>query len=92
VTASLPHGEPSHSTQEADLFSTASLREPPSPAVDPPPKAPSTTDVAAEASTPRYLLPKDLAGAISNLSDQEFDRLLAGLANFCMILASIVVR
>jgi DNA invertase Pin-like site-specific DNA recombinase len=64
---------------EADLFSTASLREPPSPAVDPPPKAPSTTDVAAEASTPRYLLPKDLAGAISNLSDQEFHRLFAAV-------------
>jgi DNA invertase Pin-like site-specific DNA recombinase len=28
---------------------------------------------------PRYLLPKDLAGAISSLSDQEFDRLLAAV-------------
>jgi DNA invertase Pin-like site-specific DNA recombinase len=28
---------------------------------------------------PRYLLPKDLAGAINNLSDQEFDRLLAAV-------------
>ena len=64
---------------EADLFSTASLREPPSSAIDPPPKAPSTTDAATAASAPRYLLPKDLRGAISNLSDQEFDRLLAAV-------------
>jgi DNA invertase Pin-like site-specific DNA recombinase len=64
---------------EADLFSTAPLREPPSSAIDPPPKAPSTTDAATAASAPRYLLPKDLRGAISNLSDQEFDRLLAAV-------------
>jgi hypothetical protein len=62
---------------EADLFSATSLREPPSPAADPPAKAPSTTDTATAALAPRYLLPKDLAGAISNLSDQEFDLLLA---------------
>jgi hypothetical protein len=62
---------------EADLFSTASLREAPSPAAGPPPKA--TTDAATAASPPNYLLPKDLAGAISNLSDQEFDRLLAAV-------------
>jgi DNA invertase Pin-like site-specific DNA recombinase len=31
------------------------------------------------AAAPRYLLPKNLAGAISNLSDQEFDRLLAAV-------------
>ena len=64
---------------EADLFSAASLRQPPSPAADPPAKAPSTTDAATAALAPRYLLPKDLAGAISNLSDQEFDRLLAAV-------------
>src|SRR3974390_2711754 len=64
---------------EADLFSTASLRVAPSPALDPLPKAPSTTDAATVASAPRYLLPKDLPGAISNLSDQEFDRLLAAV-------------
>jgi len=62
---------------EVDLFSTPSLREPSSPAADPPPKAASTTDAATAASAARYLLPKDLARAISNLSDQEFDRLLA---------------
>ena len=43
------------------------------------PEAPSTTDAATAASAPRYLLPKDLAGAISKLSDQEFDRLLAAV-------------
>jgi hypothetical protein len=31
------------------------------------------------ASAPGYLLPKELADAISNLSDQEFDRLLAAV-------------
>ena len=64
---------------EADLFSTASLREAPSPAADPPPKASSTTDAATAASAQRHLLPKDLARAISHLSDQEFDRLLAAV-------------
>ena len=64
---------------EADLFSTASQRESPSRAADPPPTAPSTTNAATAASAPRYLLPKDLADAISNLSDQEFDRLLAAV-------------
>jgi DNA invertase Pin-like site-specific DNA recombinase len=64
---------------EADLFSTASPREAPSPAAVPPPKAASTTDAATAASAPRYLLPKDLTSAISHLSDQEFDRLLAAV-------------
>jgi DNA invertase Pin-like site-specific DNA recombinase len=64
---------------KADLFSTALLREAPSPAAGPRPKAPSTTDAATAASAPRYLLPKDLAGAISNLSDLEFNRLLAAV-------------
>ena len=64
---------------EADLFSTASLREPASPAADPDQKAASTTDAGKAASAPRQLLPKDLAGALSNLSDPEFDRLLAAV-------------
>jgi hypothetical protein len=64
---------------EADLFSTASLREPPSPAADPSPKAPSTTDTAPAASLPRYLLPKDLQNGIRQLADQKFDRLLAAV-------------
>ena len=63
---------------EADLFSTASLREPSSPSaihLDP---APSTKDPAATAdSSSRYLLPRDLPGGIRQLTDQEFDRLLA---------------
>jgi DNA invertase Pin-like site-specific DNA recombinase len=61
---------------EADLFSGTSLREASSPTAGPPPKALSTTDAATAASAPRYLLPKNLAGAMSNLSDQDFGRLL----------------
>jgi hypothetical protein len=64
---------------EADLFSTVSLREPPSPAANPPRNAPLTADAATAASSPRYLLPKDLASGISQLTDQEFDRLLAAM-------------
>jgi DNA invertase Pin-like site-specific DNA recombinase len=55
---------------EADLFSTASLREPSSPSANP------TKDAAT---SPRYLLPGDLAGGIRQLPDQEFDRLLAAV-------------
>jgi predicted DNA-binding protein (UPF0251 family) len=63
---------------EADLFSTASLREPSSPAANPPRNALST-DAATAASPPPYLLPKDLASGIRQLTDQEFDRLLAAV-------------
>jgi DNA invertase Pin-like site-specific DNA recombinase len=38
-----------------------------------------TADAATAASSPRYLLPKDLASGISQLTDQEFDRLLAAM-------------
>jgi hypothetical protein len=64
---------------EADLFLTASLREPSSPSVNPPRNAPLTTDAATVASSPRYLLLKDLASGIRQLTDQEFDRLLAAV-------------
>jgi predicted DNA-binding protein (UPF0251 family) len=64
---------------EADLFSTASLREPSSPSANPPRPAPSTKDAATADSSPRYLLPRDLPGGIKQLTDQEFDRLLAAV-------------
>ena len=64
---------------EADLFSTSSPREPSSPAADPPRNAPSTTDAATAASSPRYLLPNDLPSGLRQLTDQEFDRLLAAV-------------
>ena len=66
---------------EADLFSTASLREPSSPSAihldphhrqkTPPPLLPTLSS--------RYLLPRDLPGGIRQLTDQEFDRLLAAV-------------
>jgi hypothetical protein len=62
----------------ADLFSSASLRETPSPGAKPSQKAPSETEFPAAASSPRYLLPKDLS-RIKQLTDQEFDRLLAAV-------------
>ena len=61
----------------ADLFSSASLREAPSPGAKPPRQAPSNKEAAA--SSPQYLLPKDLSSGIRQLTDQEFDRLLAAV-------------
>ena len=60
-----------------DLFSSASLRDAPSPATKPPRQAPSNKEAAA--SSPQYLLPKDLSSGIRQLNDQEFDRLLAAV-------------
>jgi hypothetical protein len=64
---------------EADLSSPASLREASSPLANPPRAAPSTKDAATAASSSRYLLPRDLPGGIKQLTDQEFDRLLAAV-------------
>ena len=64
----------------ADLFSSASLREAPSPGANKPPRqAPSNTEFPASVSPPQYLLPKDLSSGIRQLTDQEFDRLLAAV-------------
>ena len=64
----------------ADLFSWASLREAPSPGANKPPRqAPSNTEFPASVSPPQYLLPKDLSSGIRQLTDQEFDRLLAAV-------------
>jgi hypothetical protein len=63
--------------EEADLFSTASLREPSSPSAPRP--EPSTKDATTAALSSRYLLPRDLPGGIKQLTDQEFDRLLAAV-------------
>jgi hypothetical protein len=38
---------------------------------------PKPTDEAAEVSSPRHVLPKDLPNAIRHLSDEELDRLIA---------------
>jgi hypothetical protein len=62
----------------ADLFSSASLREAPSPATTPL-KAPSNTEFPTAPSSPQYLLPEDLSKGIKQLTDQEFDRLLAAV-------------
>ena len=62
-----------------DLFSSASLREAPSPGAKPPRQAPSNKEFPAAASSPQYLLPKDLSNGIKQLTDQEFDRLLAAV-------------
>jgi DNA invertase Pin-like site-specific DNA recombinase len=64
---------------EADLFSTASLREPSSPSANSPRPAPLTKDAATAALSSRYLLPRDLSSGIKQLTDQEFDRLLAAV-------------
>jgi hypothetical protein len=63
---------------EADLFSSASLREAPSPGAKPR-KALSNTEATPAASSPQYLLPNDLSAGIRQLTDQEFDRLLAAV-------------
>jgi hypothetical protein len=65
--------------EEADLFSTASLREPSSPSANPPRPEPSTKDATTAALSSRYLLPRDLPGGIKQLTDREFDRLLAAV-------------
>ena len=62
----------------ADLFSSASLREAPSPGAKPPRQAPNI-EFPAAASSPQYLLPNDLSRGIRQLTDQEFDRLLAAV-------------
>ena len=50
----------------------------PSPATTPL-KAPSNTEFPTAPSSPQYLLPKDLLSGIRQLTDQEFDRLLAAV-------------
>jgi hypothetical protein len=63
----------------ADLFSSASLREAPSAGTKPPRQAPSNKEFRTSSSSPQYLLPKDLSSGIRQLTDQEFDRLLAAV-------------
>ena len=63
----------------ADLFSSASLREAPSHGAKPPRQAPSNKEFPTATSSPQYLLPKDLSNGIKQLTDQEFDRLLAAV-------------
>jgi len=63
----------------ADLFSSASLREAPSPGAEPLRQAPSNTKFPSAAASPQYLLPRDLSSGIRQLTDQEFDRLVAAV-------------
>jgi hypothetical protein len=62
-----------------DLFSSASLREGPSPGAKPPRQAPSNKEFPTATPLPQYLLPRDLSNGIKQLTDQEFDRLLAAV-------------
>jgi DNA invertase Pin-like site-specific DNA recombinase len=64
---------------DAGLFSSVSLREAPSPGTKPPRRALSNTELIPAASSPQYLLPRDLSSGIRQLADQEFDRLLAAV-------------
>jgi hypothetical protein len=64
---------------EPDLFTSASFREPLLAAIDLPRSTPSITEAAPATSSPRCLLPKDLPNGIKQLTDQEFDRLLAAV-------------
>ena len=64
---------------EPDLFTSVSFREPPLAAIDLPRSTPSTTEAAPATSSPRCLLPKDLPNGMRQLTDQEFDRLLAAV-------------
>jgi hypothetical protein len=58
-----------------DLFSMASIREPIAP-LDP--KSSTSPNVSAStASSPRHILPNDLASAIKQLNNQELEQLLA---------------
>src|SRR5271165_3733665 len=52
-----------------DLFSTASVR----PSI----KQLSATEAAADATSPRHVLPKDLPNAVKHLTDGELDLLIA---------------
>src|SRR5262245_58919212 len=61
-----------------DLFSPASTPER-SPSSNLPRSFPPTTDTAGKASSPRYVLPRDLPSAMKQLEDQELDQLLAAV-------------
>jgi len=63
----------------ADLFSSASMREAPSSGAKPPRQARSHEEFPIAISPPQYLLPRDLSNGIKQLTDQEFDRLLAAV-------------
>src|SRR5262245_50305598 len=58
-----------------DLFSTTSTPERP-PSSNPSLSSPQTTNTAGEASSTRYVLPRDLPSAMKQLEDQELDQLL----------------
>src|SRR6476659_4766552 len=62
-----------------DLFSSASLREGPSPGAKPPRQAPSNKEFPTATPLPQYLLPRDLSNGIKQLTDLDFDRLLAAV-------------
>jgi hypothetical protein len=59
-----------------DLFSTTSTPER-SPCSNLSLSSPPTTNAAGKASSPRYVLPRDLPNAVKHLNGQELDQLLA---------------
>jgi len=61
-----------------DLFSTASTRER-VPSSNLPVSSSPPTHTAKKAPSQRYVLPRDLPGAMKQLDDQELDRLLAAV-------------
>jgi hypothetical protein len=69
----------STSTSLPDLFSSASAPEPSSPSAKPPSSSPAITREPAPVSLPRHVLPTDLPGAMKQLEDGEFDRLLSAV-------------
>ena len=64
---------PARHTERPDLFAAAASKAAPAEGHELAPKPDSSTKSAP----PRYLLPKDLAGALTRLSDAEIDTLLA---------------
>ena len=62
-----------------DLFSTVSAWEPSSASYSPPPSTTNTTVAAVSAPSLPYVLPKDLPKALSQLQNQEFDRLVSAV-------------
>src|SRR5262245_38715308 len=62
-------------SRTTDLFSTTSTPERP-PSSNPSVSSPPTTNTAGEASSTRYVLPRDLPSAMKQLEDQELDQLL----------------
>jgi hypothetical protein len=62
-----------------DLFSHASAREPSSPSQNPPSSSLAVAKAVNNLTSPRPVLPKNLATAVKHLDDRDLDRLLSAL-------------